>query len=181
MWRAYTGVIHWVYLTRFRTYKIAFNTQTKPRREGGLRQINTCRQVPFLVKFSEKPTFRVWCLYRYLVHGICPLSWSIHHNFVVMVTLSPPLLLSPSKSFRHGNRNTLSLVMIYLALFNNVFKGTVHCSARWIRLKLGSCDRSSLKRESQKVFRQIYPSPILWEPFKVLEGLLVLKLTITAI
>ncbi len=36
---------------------------------GGLRQINTCRQVPLLVKFEEKPTFRVWCLYRYLVHG----------------------------------------------------------------------------------------------------------------
>ncbi len=30
---------------------------------GGLRQINTSRQVP------EKSTFRAWCLYRYLVHG----------------------------------------------------------------------------------------------------------------
>ncbi len=42
---------------------------------GGLRQVNTCRQVPFLVNFSEKPKFRVWCLYRYLVHtpAILPL------------------------------------------------------------------------------------------------------------
>jgi hypothetical protein len=32
---------------------------------GGLRQVNTCRQVPLLVSFLEKPTFRVWCLYRY--------------------------------------------------------------------------------------------------------------------
>ncbi len=35
---------------------------------GGLRWINTCHQVRLLVKFSEKPTLRVWCLYRYLVH-----------------------------------------------------------------------------------------------------------------
>jgi len=31
-----------VYLTRFQTYKIAFPPKTKPRRGGGLRQINTC-------------------------------------------------------------------------------------------------------------------------------------------
>ncbi len=39
-----------------------------------------------------------------------------------MVTLSPPLSLFPNKIFRHGNKNTLSLVIVYLALFNNVFK-----------------------------------------------------------
>ncbi len=38
------------------------NCFTTPR---GLRQINTCRQV----NFKEKPTFKVWRLYRYLVHG----------------------------------------------------------------------------------------------------------------
>jgi hypothetical protein len=32
----------------------------------GLGQINTCRQVPLQVSFSEKPKFRVWCLYSYL-------------------------------------------------------------------------------------------------------------------
>jgi hypothetical protein len=37
--------------------------QTKPRRRGAS---DTCRQVPLLVNFQEKPTFRVWCLYRYL-------------------------------------------------------------------------------------------------------------------
>ncbi len=40
-----------LYLTRFRTYKIARPTQTKPRRGGGLRQINTCRKVPLHVNF----------------------------------------------------------------------------------------------------------------------------------
>ncbi len=33
-----------LYLTRFRTYKIALPPQTKPWRRGGLRQINTCRK-----------------------------------------------------------------------------------------------------------------------------------------
>ncbi len=33
------------------------------------RQINTCRQIHLLVCFLEKPTFRVWFLYIYLVHG----------------------------------------------------------------------------------------------------------------
>ncbi len=32
--------------------------------EGGLRQIDTCRQVSLMVNFQEKPTFRVWCLYN---------------------------------------------------------------------------------------------------------------------
>jgi hypothetical protein len=59
-------------LTRLQTYKIVLPPQTKPRRGGGLRQINTCRQVPLLVNFYEKPTFTVRCLYRYLVHGLTP-------------------------------------------------------------------------------------------------------------
>ncbi len=41
--------------------------------------------------------------------------------------------------------------------------------ARWIRLKLGSFDRSLLKEVSQKLFRKIRPPAILPEPFKVLE------------
>ncbi len=36
---------------------------------GGLRQINTCHQVPLLVNFEVKQTFSVRCLYKYLVHG----------------------------------------------------------------------------------------------------------------
>jgi uncharacterized membrane protein required for colicin V production len=34
--------------------------------------------------------------------------------------------------------------------------------ARWIQPKLGSLDRSSLKREARKVFRKIHLPPILW-------------------
>ncbi len=37
---------------------------------GGLRQINTCRQVPLPINFKEKPTFTVWCLDIYLVHAV---------------------------------------------------------------------------------------------------------------
>ncbi len=40
---------------------------------GGLGQIKTCRQVPLLVIFLEISTFRVWCLYRYLIH-VVPLA-----------------------------------------------------------------------------------------------------------
>jgi hypothetical protein len=40
-----------LYLTRFRTYKIARPPEQKPRREEGLRQINTCREVPLQVYF----------------------------------------------------------------------------------------------------------------------------------
>ncbi len=43
-------------------------------------------------------------------------------TLLMMVTLSPPLLLCPSKIFRHANKNTRSLVMVYLALFNNIFQ-----------------------------------------------------------
>ncbi len=32
-------------------------------------QINTCHQVPLMVNFKGKPTFGVWCLYRYSVYG----------------------------------------------------------------------------------------------------------------
>jgi hypothetical protein len=52
----------------------------------------------------------------------------------------------------------------------------MYCPARWIGPKLGSFGRSSLKREAQKVFRQIRPPPIFRKPFKVLERLLVFYL-----
>ncbi len=56
------------HLKELYTVKIALPPQTKTyRRGGGLRQINTCRQVPLLVNFWEKPTFRVWCRFKYLV------------------------------------------------------------------------------------------------------------------
>ncbi len=41
---------------------------------------------------------------------------------LIIVTLNLPLLRCPRKIFRHANKNTLSLVMVYLALFNNIFK-----------------------------------------------------------
>ncbi len=44
----------------------------------------------------------------------------------------------------------------------SIFKGIVQRDG-----KLGSFDRSSLKKEAQKVFRKIRPSPILSETFKV--------------
>jgi hypothetical protein len=68
-WRASTDS----YTPRFRTYKIAlpdYRPKQKPRRGGGLRQINTCCQIPVQVNFSEKTTSRVWCLYSYLVHDL---------------------------------------------------------------------------------------------------------------
>jgi hypothetical protein len=41
-----------LYLTRFKTYKKLLNhPKLKPRRGGGLRQINTCRKVPLQVNF----------------------------------------------------------------------------------------------------------------------------------
>ncbi len=72
MWRAYTGVIHCVFGQILNQQIFALPPQTKRRRGGGLRQINTCRKLPLLVNFFKKPTFRVWCLYRYLVHESNP-------------------------------------------------------------------------------------------------------------
>jgi hypothetical protein len=44
-----------LFLTRLRTYKIATvgHPKQKPRWEGGLRQINTCRKVPLQVSFLD--------------------------------------------------------------------------------------------------------------------------------
>jgi hypothetical protein len=36
---------------------------------GYLGPLTDKHQVPLLVNFLEKPTLRVWCLYRYCVHA----------------------------------------------------------------------------------------------------------------
>jgi hypothetical protein len=36
----------------------------------------------------------------------------------MMVTLSPPLFPCPCKTFRHGNKNTLSLFYVIFSAFN---------------------------------------------------------------
>ncbi len=47
------SLLNTLYLTRVRTYKIALPPK-KPRREGGLRQISTCRKILY------RPIFRWW-------------------------------------------------------------------------------------------------------------------------
>ena len=54
---------------------------------GDLRQINTCRQVPFLVDFKEKPTFRVWCLTRYLVPWVQVTQGSVANLSLLQVQI----------------------------------------------------------------------------------------------
>jgi hypothetical protein len=49
---------------------------------------------------------------------LCLLSWSVHNTiWLVMVTLSPPVAVPKA-----WYKNTLSLVMVYSPLFNDVFK-----------------------------------------------------------
>ncbi len=48
--------------------KLLYHPKQNLGREGAS---DTCRQVPLLDNF-KKPTFRVWCLYRYLVHARPP-------------------------------------------------------------------------------------------------------------
>jgi hypothetical protein len=49
VWRAYTGVIHFVF-DQISKLQNCFTTQNKNLGgKGGLRQINTCRQVPLLI------------------------------------------------------------------------------------------------------------------------------------
>ncbi len=72
MWRASTWVIVCVFDQIPNLQNCFITANKKARRGGGLRQIKTCREVPLLVNFQEKLTFRVWCLYRYLVHNLDP-------------------------------------------------------------------------------------------------------------
>jgi hypothetical protein len=53
-----------VYLTRFQTYKrkLLYHPKQKPRRGGGLRQINACRKVPLQDNFLRKADISDWSL-----------------------------------------------------------------------------------------------------------------------
>jgi hypothetical protein len=42
-----------LFLTKFSAYKFLYHPKQKPRREGDLRQINTCRKVPLQVNFFD--------------------------------------------------------------------------------------------------------------------------------
>jgi hypothetical protein len=65
VWRASTGVIHCV----FDQIPNLQNCFTAPNKNlGGEGASDTCRRIPLQVNFYEKITFRVWCLYRCLVH-----------------------------------------------------------------------------------------------------------------
>ncbi len=64
---------------------------------GGLRQRNTCRQVPGTFTGQGKPTFWVWCLYRYLVHVWTVLllqghSEEVQQHFATVPCAHQPLL-----------------------------------------------------------------------------------------
>ncbi len=48
----------------------------------------------------------------------------------------------------------------------NVLWSYRYCPARWIRPKIRSFDKSSLKGEARWLFRKFRPTPISWEPFK---------------
>jgi hypothetical protein len=56
------------------------------------------------------------------VSVLCPPSWSVHNNFARDGYIEFTVFLCPSKILRHGNKNTLSLVMVCSALLNSVFK-----------------------------------------------------------
>ncbi len=56
------------------------------------------------------------CSIYYIFHRIIFLSEIANPSYTVH------LLLCPSNFFRHGNKNTLFLVMVYSALFNDSFK-----------------------------------------------------------
>ncbi len=50
VWRAYTG--DYVF-DKIPNLQIVYHPKQKPRRGGGFRQINTCRQVPLLVNLKK--------------------------------------------------------------------------------------------------------------------------------
>jgi hypothetical protein len=52
---------------------------------------------------------------------ICPLSWSVQHNLARDGYIESTSCCVQAR-FRHWNKNTFSLVMVYSAQFNNVFK-----------------------------------------------------------
>ncbi len=56
------------------------------------------------------------------VSMVCPLSWSVHYNLAGEGYTESTCFCVISKIFRHGNKKTLVLVMVYSALFYNVCK-----------------------------------------------------------
>ncbi len=109
VWRAYTGVIYTVCLTRFRTYKIGLPPQIKPRRRGCLRQINTYRQVPLLVNFLKKPTIRVCFLcYFWSMGTFFQRSAFASHWLNEGANCTPTAVENEKYSANHSLRNTSS-------------------------------------------------------------------------
>ncbi len=83
MWRAYKEVIHCVF-DQIQNLQNCFTTQ---RRGGGLRQINTCRQVPLLVNIFKKNRhlgfgvfMDIWSMNKVL--GLQPLCTVLYLNFI---------------------------------------------------------------------------------------------------
>ncbi len=71
---------------------------------------------------------------------------------------------NPGESLTDNSVNTTRATRIALSyLYKSVFKGR-YCPARWIRPKLGSFDRSSLKGPKHEIFESGFFSQIrgLW-------------------
>ncbi len=64
--------------------------------------------------------FSVSCYSIVSISVVCPLSWSVHYNLAGEGCIESTCFLCPRKIFRHGNKKTHFLVMVYSALFNNV-------------------------------------------------------------
>jgi hypothetical protein len=56
------------------------------------------------------------------VDFLCSLSWISHYNFARDGFIEPTVLLCPSKIVRHGNKKKCSLVVVFSAIKNSVFK-----------------------------------------------------------
>ncbi len=63
------GYVESIYRSKILCVCDQIPNQTKPRRGEGIRHLPPAPIPLILVNFLKKPTFRVWCLYRYLVHG----------------------------------------------------------------------------------------------------------------
>ena len=75
-----------LFLTRFRTYKIALPPQQKPWRGGGLRQINTCCKVSLQVIFLDDDILH--CFLLRLNHSLPRKSCTTSHSRPLMYTCS---------------------------------------------------------------------------------------------
>jgi hypothetical protein len=71
------GVIHCVF-DKILSLQNCFTTSNTPRRGGGLRQINTCRQVPLLVNFKKSRHLGFESFGRWSKE--CPLACLCHVN-----------------------------------------------------------------------------------------------------